>query len=117
MEGFFPTGCKANTGGVTPPTIHVGDSINLNNGQIEPLLTLLQDCLDAGINTFLVPIIECGIQYVQNAPVQGFATIVITEVQATGNPKYVKLDTIFNANEPGPPGGGGFGSGAVSLVN
>jgi hypothetical protein len=114
INSYFPTACGG--GGEVSPTIHVGDDITLNNGQLTPLLNLLDACLDAGINEFLVPIIECGIQFVQTAPVLGFATIRVTDVVSTGDPKYVQLDAIFNASAPGPPGGDGYGSGAVSLV-
>jgi Flp pilus assembly protein TadG len=112
---FFPTACGGE--GNEIPYLNVGDEISVNNGQETPLLNLLQACLDAGLNTFVIPIIDCPANINQDIPVMGFATIVVTAVYAQGSPKYVELGAIFNASLPGPPGGGNFGSGSVTLVN
>lgn len=111
-QDYFPAECG---GSLTPPTIRTGEDINIINGETSTLKAL-EDCLAAGIDTFLVPIVECGIQYNQSTPVLGFATIHVTDVNTTGNPKYAQIDVMFNAEEPGPPGGGNFGSGSVVLV-
>ena len=123
---FFPTACGgngdpipgivANQGG-TCVDDGINDCISLNNGQEVPLLNLIQGCLDAGLDTFLVPVIDCDAGLNGNAPVMGFATIQITSVVNSGGTKHIELRAIHNANAPGPPGGGNFGSGSVVLVN
>jgi hypothetical protein len=120
MSGYIPAPCG---GGVTPPHVEVGDVVSLNNGQIPTLINAIQCLLDQGINEFVVPVVQsssssCGGPINQGAPVTGFVTLVVDSVKATGNPKYVNLHAVFNANVIGTPGGcEDCGSGQIVLVN
>ena len=78
ITGLFPAAC--NGGGDPIPLIKVGDPINLNNGQIGPLLSRAEDCFAGDPSaTYVVPVIEC-VNFVQDVPVLGFATVKITDV-------------------------------------
>ena len=113
---LFPEECEGE--GNPIPTVQIGDEISLNNGQaVGSILNLVENCFNAGLTEFLVPVIDCDAQYVQGLPVLGFATIVIHDVITTGNPKYIEASVTFDAEVPGAPGGGTFGSGSVVLVN
>lgn len=110
---YFPTECGGD--GETVPIVSVGDSITLNNGQESPLLNKVECLVNMGITEFLIPVVDAS-QFTQTATVVGFVTVVVDSVKTTGNPKGATLHAIFSATEPGPPGGGNFGTGSVHLV-
>jgi hypothetical protein len=98
---YFPAACG---GSVAPPIVQLGDSINLNNGQVDPLLKSLKDCLTANITQFLIPVVSCAGNFNGSSTVTGFATIVIDSVVTSGGSKGVNAHIIFKPM-PGTPGG------------
>jgi Flp pilus assembly protein TadG len=111
VEPYFPSVCGGN---VTPPTISVGDSLNLTNGTINPLVNDVSSCLSAGINTFLVPIIACSSNCNQSAAVTGFATVQISNVNMQTH--SFTIQALMN-DVSGPPGGAAYGTGSMRLYN
>ena len=112
VSKYMPTACG---GTVTPPAIQVGDNISLNNGQLTSTLKLVDDCVKRNVNTFLVPIVDCNSNFNQSAAVMGFATVVVTRVEAFGSPKGLDLNAIFD-EVVGPPTGGNFGTYTIRLM-
>jgi Flp pilus assembly protein TadG len=114
IAAYLPSACG---GTKTPPVVKVGDSINLNNGQSNgQALTGVQDCVQKGINKFLVPIVSCGGNFNQAGTVTGFATIIVDSVVSQGNPKGLNLHAIFEEVQ-GTPGGGAYGTGEMRLLS
>ena len=114
IAAYLPSACG---GTKTPPVVKVGDSINLANGQSNgQALKGVQDCVQKGFTTFLVPIVKCSGNFNQSSTVTGFATIIVDSVVATGNPKGVNLHAIFQ-DVQGTPGGGAYGTGEMRLLS
>lgn len=113
-QSYLPASCGG--GGEPSPTLHTGDYINVLNGQTDSILQTLKKCFDQGLTQFTIPIVPCG-QYNQGMQVLGFATVEITAVKAKGKNKGMSLRTTCEADEPGAPGGGAFGTSVVTLVN
>jgi Flp pilus assembly protein TadG len=113
ITAYMPSACG---GTKTPPVVNVGDSINLNNGEStgKPL-NAVKDCVEKGINKFLVPIVSCSGNFNQSSTVTGFATIIVDSVE-TKTPKGLTLHAIFE-DVQGPPGGGAYGSGEMRLLS
>lgn len=109
VEQYFPSVCHGNQ---TPPTISVGQSINLSNGTVNPLVNDVADCLSAGLNTFVVPIVACSSNCNQSAAVTGFATVTLSNVQGHS----FTVQAIMN-DVSGPPGGAAYGTGSMRLYN
>ena len=115
---YLPQACGG--GGQPPPTVHVGSTINVLNGQADSILKTIEDCWKAGLLTeCLVPIVNmpCDTSFNQARPVVAFATFKIASVTATGKKKGIHLDGICNADEPGAPGGTDLGTFTMALVN
>ncbi len=113
VNQYMPSECG---GTVTAPVIKVGDVISLNNGQLTGTLKNVDDCVKRNINTFMVPIVSCNSNFNQSGTVLGFATIVVTRVEAFGSPKGVDLQSIFK-EAAGEPGGGNFGTYTIRLMS
>jgi Flp pilus assembly protein TadG len=115
---YLPAACGG--GGQPPPTVTVGSTINVLNGQANSILKTIEDCWKAGLLTeCLIPIIDvpCNTQFNQARPVVAFATFKITAVKATGNNKGISMDGICTTDQPGAPGGTDLGTYSMALVN
>lgn len=121
--GFFTGASQSNISSLMPAPagngnstlIKVGDFINLTNGQSTPLLRDVEDLLDDGQRTFVIPIVDCNGNFNQAQEVRGFAKIEIDYVKSTGSPKGIWLHGIYDGS-PGSPGGGNFGLNVISLA-
>jgi hypothetical protein len=112
LRAFFPPECG---GSVTPPAIHVGDVINLNNGEESPLLDDVQCLVDHGMAEVLVPVVSCSTQLNQARDGRGCARFEIVSVYRTGNPKGFDIQGLVSATDM-PPGGEMFGAGTIVLL-
>jgi hypothetical protein len=118
MDDYLPAGCGG--GGVPAPSVRVGDSISLNNGQVNSVHKTMEDCWRAGmLPECTVPIVDrgCNSQFNGNGMVLGFATFRITGINSMGSPKTISLDGICETDEPGAPGGSNFGVQTVKMVD
>ncbi len=99
---------RAYCSGASSPRVGRGDDIYLDNGKKTPLLNVVQECLDAGVNEFVVPVVECN-NCTGASEILGFATITVTSVVATGAGASTGLyaDAVCSTNPPGATGGGG----------
>jgi Flp pilus assembly protein TadG len=113
ISQYMPSACGGTT---APPQVSVGTPISLNNGQITSVLNAVKQCVDQGINQFVVPIVSCAGNFNQSSTVTGFATIVVDRVVNTGSPKGLDLHAIFD-EVIGPPGGGTYGTYTVRLYS
>jgi hypothetical protein len=104
-------------GGELPPSLSVGDNIDVLNGQANTLMKVLADCVRQGLTEFVIPIVECG-KCTRQMEVVGFATIDIADVRTQGGRKGIDLASICNSDVGGTGGGthGNFGTMTVSLV-
>lgn len=130
VRSYVPAAQGCNGGGQAPPYITVGDSINLNNGQGNQLLAVQCLVCTQGQNGFLVPVVRNLGQFNQSAEVVGFATVVVESFNYSSNPRTrscgnlngggtlqtINVRSVFNANTPGPPGPGFYGSGYAQVV-
>lgn len=136
VGGYFPSPCG---GGNTVPYITVGDMINVSNGQNTPLVRdVLCVVCEQHQNSFLVPIVKTPNNFNQSTEVVGFATVVVESINGNGNDKWVwnestktcseqgnpnnalktiTVRSVYNANTPGPPGPGFYGSGYAQVVS
>lgn len=118
---YLPVACGG--GGETPPTVRVGDMINVLNGQANSVLQTIRDCWQQGLLTeCVIPIIDvpCGTQFNQAQPVVAFATFRVTSVStgnSMGNGMGIGMDGICMTDEPGAPGGPDLGTTTMALVN
>jgi Flp pilus assembly protein TadG len=115
---YLPAACGG--GGVPPPTVMTGGTINVLNGQANSILKTIEDCWKAGLlSECVIPIVDvpCNTQFNQPRPVVGFATFKITGVKATGNSKGISMDGICTTEQPGAPGGTDLGTVTMALVN
>jgi Flp pilus assembly protein TadG len=117
---YLPAACGG--GGQTPPTVRVGDTINILNGMATSILQTIRDCWQQGLLTeCVVPIIDqpCGTQFNQAKPVVAFATFQITNVIANGmaGSTGITMDGICMTDEPGAPGGEDLGTLSMKMVN
>ncbi|MBI4644446.1 MAG: hypothetical protein HY790_12530 [Deltaproteobacteria bacterium] len=94
------------------PDLKVGDQINVKEGVANSALQELADQLAARTSQgknydVLVPVIPAGSSHSGWQPVDGFATLRITEVETQGGDKYVKgyilPDQVAPGVEPGGP--------------
>jgi hypothetical protein len=104
---YFPTQCCGNgntCGSNAPPApLHVGGTIGVINGQVDPVLRVIESCRAQGITDWDIPIIPCG-SCNQSATVVGFAHIHISAVRESGTDKGVDLSSLCKAT-PGDGGG------------
>ncbi len=90
--------------------------IDLVNGEINSVLKIIKDCFDDGIRELLVPVVT-SINCTPAMTVTGFATIRLTSVQATANPKGIWLTSFCKADAfEGGLGGTSFGTVSMALV-
>jgi hypothetical protein len=101
----------------TCPPMSIGDTISLNNGTVVPVLQELYDELavikagnPAGWDV-VVPVVDTD-QFNHTQKIVSFVNIRITEVQATGSPKYLQATILAlggtQSGNPGPPGAPGL---------
>ena len=115
---YLPTACGG--GGQTPPTVRVGETINVLNGQANSVLSTIRDCFNQGLLTeCTIPIVDipCGTNFNQARPVVAFATFRITGVNSMGNSMSIQMDGICMTDEPGAPGGTNLGTLTMKLVD
>lgn len=110
---YFPTECGGSDKAVT---LELGDMINVTNGDLNPLLSLVECLIDNGMTRHTVAVVECGLNLNQEKEVVGFATVEINSVRQTGFNQGITLEAVVEVTEP-PTGGTNFGSGAVVLVS
>ncbi len=127
-RAWFPADCPS-VGDGSHPAISVGDSILLDNGQISSLLHDFQNCVDAGVHDYVIPIIHCPLSPCSIAncsgtgQVVGFATIhiaVTSDIVAQSSNKSVTFTLICNNAAPGTRAADTaacFGTGNVELVD
>lgn len=124
--GWFPPECN----GGDAPLLAVGDTLagqGLNNGAMVPILRAFQNCVDAGVHDYVVPIINCPIANCNAGTSLGqivsFATMHIansSDIVSQGPNKGITFTQICDNNgsgNPGPPGAQCTGHGNVRLVN
>jgi hypothetical protein len=104
-------------GGAMPPLVGVGDQINVLNGQANSILKILADCVDKGVQEYVIPIVECG-KCNQLTSVVGFATVRMTRASDQGGDKGIDIGALCRTDgEGGAPGGGGnYGLQTLALV-
>jgi Flp pilus assembly protein TadG len=94
------------------PPLHIGDTLDLQNGVVDSALKLLADELATHPDGWVVmlPVVDTP-KFNHTDQVDAFVPIRITEVNETGNPKYVK-GIVLTMAEMGSalPGGGNFGA-------
>jgi hypothetical protein len=112
---FVPSGYSANANALKNfinqnppmPAVQMGDTINLNNGTVASALKALGSQLASHNNNWQVwlPVVAtCKFNHSDN--IGGFVGFSITQVQATGNPKYIrgKIMALSTAPGAGPNG-------------
>jgi hypothetical protein len=104
-------------GGATSPLVSVGDQINVLNGQANSILQILADCIENGLQEFVIPIVECG-KCNQVAAVVGFASVRLTGATHQGKDKGIDIEALCRTeSEGGAPGvGGNYGLKTLALV-
>ena len=127
-RAWFPADCPS-VGNGSHPAISVGDSISLDNGQISSLLHDFQNCVDAGVHDYVIPIIHCPLfpcsiaNCSGHGQVVGFATIhiaVSSDIVAQSSTKSVTFTLVCNNAAPGTRAADTaacFGTGNVELVD
>jgi hypothetical protein len=112
--------CGSGGGGGRTQTVSIDDSINLDNGQQTTVLQAIEDCVKAGQNEFVVPVVADGGCGPHAADVIAFARIIIDHVQSTGAASlkgiYIKgvcRETVSGTN----PGCLTGGENAMAIVN
>jgi Flp pilus assembly protein TadG len=117
LDPYLPAGCGCgNCGTTVPPTLTIGNQVNFVAGPSNQLVTSINGCLTNGITTFMIPVVpSTGVPFAAgSSTVSGFATFELTNVD-------VALGTLTgnlscNAQEPGLPGGGDFGTGFARII-
>ncbi len=103
-------------GSLPSPELRVGDQINVKEGVADAALQEVSRQLEARTRQgktydILVPIIPANSSHANWQPVEGFATMRITNVQSQGSDKYVAGQIIPNMVAPGvEPGGPNCGT-------
>lgn len=113
VSQFFPTECD---GGGKIQEVWIGDTVQIGNGQVTPLLDSVECMFDLGMTRHIIPIVNCDGNFNQTRTVVGFATIDVDNVIRTGNNKGIYLHAIFRSNATGAVGGTNFGTGNIALV-
>jgi hypothetical protein len=94
------------------PPLHIGDTIDLQNGCDTSALQLLADELInyPGGWVVLLPVVDTP-KFNHEDQIDAFVPLKITEVKTSGNPKYVKGTVLTMAQAASAlPGGGKFGA-------
>jgi hypothetical protein len=130
VRPYLPNGCQGGTG-AAPPTLTVGDTVQLNGGSITNFVRDVQTCFACAnppVLEFLVPIVACNGNFNGSSQVTGFATIVIDSFTysngqvalcgGNGTAQSINLHAIRNADVPNQTGGcANCGTGFVTLMN
>lgn len=118
VQSYMPTSPNCPDGGDQTEEIWIGDTINIANGQMTPLLRIVDCLVDDGMTEFLIPIVNCDGNFNQDRQVVGFATIEVDDVIDRGSAHFkgLYLHAIMRSNAVGALGGRSFGTGNVSLV-
>jgi hypothetical protein len=114
---YLPADCGG--GGEDAPRLRVGDVIGVMNGQANTLLKTVEDCVAAGHNDFVIPVVDvdCNGKFNKQRPVVGFATVHVTNVTTKGGTKGIDVKPICSATTPGEtPGGPDLGTRAAAIV-
>ena len=77
--------------GGSPPTITGGASISLVNGQSSVVLNAINDCVNAGVRDYVVPVIAPGANCDGSMPVGYFTTLHIESVIVSGLGKGIEF--------------------------
>jgi hypothetical protein len=100
------------------PRVHIGQSINLNNGAIASCHQEIEDrfkncdaaaCADATKApncTAILPVVHCPGSINQSEPVRGFVALCITKVDSKGNPKTLDGNLRCGVEADGALGSG-----------
>ena len=117
-------------GGGNAPLISVGDILagqGLSNGQMVPILRAIQNCVNAGVHDYTIPIINCPIANCNAGTSLGevvaFATMHIdspSDIDPNGPTAGIRFTQVCDNNSSGnggPPGAVCTGRGNVRLVN
>jgi len=115
---YLPAACGG--GGEAAPSVRIGQSIAVSNGQVNSALKTMEDCFKAGLlPECTVPIVNvgCNGQFNQNSTVVGFATFKIKSIKSTGGNKGIAMDGICESDEPGARGGSDYGTQTVTMVH
>ena len=144
-EPYFPAACgvklSGGQGGIqTTPDVTAGESLGVINGQTDPLIKDVCDCVNNGLTQWVIPIVHCPAGNSQNfsnlnqsLTTVGFASItinyvctgtnsppcagVLTPPQTQCTDKSIGLSVFCSyPNIPGPPTPDNFGSGHVALL-
>jgi Flp pilus assembly protein TadG len=94
------------------PPLHIGDTIDLQNGVVDTALKLLADELANHPDGWVVllPVVDTP-KFNHTDQVDAFVPVRITEIKDQGNPKYVKGTVLTMAEAASAlPGGGKFGA-------
>jgi len=114
---YLPADCGG--GGMAAPKVRIGDAIGVMNGQANSVLKTVGDCVAAGHNDFVVPVVDvpCNGKFNQQKTVLGFATVHLTNVTAKGGAKGIDVSAICSAGAAGEtPGGPDLGTRAAAIV-
>lgn len=120
VSQLLPAECCAGGkcgGGAISPLVSVGDQINVLNGQANSILQILADCVDKGVQEYVIPIVACG-KCNQLTSVVGFAKVRMTRATDQGGDKGIDVEALCRKEgEGGAPGGGGnYGLQTLALV-
>jgi hypothetical protein len=112
---FVPSGYSANANSLKKfinqsppmPAIQMGDAINLNNGTVASALKALGSQLATHNNNWQVwlPVVATT-KFNHSDQIGGFVGFNITQVQATGSPKYIRGKIMALSTAPGAGPGG-----------
>lgn len=132
ISDFLPPACcqGGNCGGGEPsPSIGVGTEIDLDNGQINVLNHIMEDCVELclddpskcdALTKFVIPIVECNADLLNcsgSSTVVGFASIQIVDVLDQGKDKALVLSAFCNTDAAVEGSGGEcLGTENVALV-
>ena len=111
--------CGSGGGGGKTQTVSIGDSITLDNGQQSTVLQAIDDCVKAGQNEFVVPVVGDGSCGSHPSNVVAFARIIIDHVQSTGGNtlKGVYIKGVCREMTSGTnPGCASGGENAMAIV-
>jgi len=98
------------------PELTIGDQINVKEGVADSVLQDVADQLATRTSQgqtydVLVPIIPADSSHAGWSPIQGFATLRITDVVTSGGDKYIEAYVVPDYVAPGVlPGGPNFGT-------
>ena len=94
------------------PAMSIGDTLNLNNGQVDAALKLLAEELLTHPDGWVVLLPEVSTpKYNQTDQIEAFVPIKITKVEPTGGDKYIRGTLLHMAEAAAAlPGGGKSGA-------